>query len=59
MTDGDKLAAWLREAAYEIQNAHAGLDNANIPRTAEDGASYTLAARIALLRRFTHDIHTP
>lgn len=54
MRDGDKLAAWLREAADEIDKAHAILDAHDIPRglprnLGGDGKTEcTLAARIAM-----------
>jgi predicted subunit of tRNA(5-methylaminomethyl-2-thiouridylate) methyltransferase len=34
--DGDKLTAWLREAADEIDKAHAVLDQAKVPRSISD-----------------------
>lgn len=46
--DAEKLIAWLREGAYELQNAHRVLDDAGVPRRNAE-AEYTLAARIALL----------
>jgi hypothetical protein len=48
--DGDKLAAWLREAADELDKAHALLDDLGVPRsTPGSDVECTLAARIALL----------
>jgi hypothetical protein len=50
MRDGDILAAWLREAADEIDKAHAYLDAIGVPRRVPGSANEcTLAARIALL----------
>lgn len=52
--DGDKLTAWLREGADEIDKAHAYLDAVGVPRALSpehggDGTTEcTLAARIAL-----------
>lgn len=43
MTD---LAAHLREAADELDRAHTVLDHLHVPREADDGIPYTLAARI-------------
>jgi hypothetical protein len=49
MRDGDKLTAWLREAADEIDKAHAILDEAGMPRRLPGSdVECTLAARIAL-----------
>lgn len=50
MNDGDTLVAWLREAADELEKAHAILDGYGVPRTLnqDDGVECTLAARIAL-----------
>lgn len=47
LDDADKLIAWLREAAFELENAHRVLDGEDVPRRGE--VPYTLAARIALL----------
>ena len=54
MSDGDKLVAWLREAADELENAHALLDAYKTPRKLPAGlggdgtTECTLAARISL-----------
>lgn len=49
MRDSDKLSAWLREAADEIDAAHVLLDAHRVERTvSEDGTECTLAARIAV-----------
>ena len=49
MADGDKMAAWLREAADELDKAHAYLDANEVPRSLSgDGVECTLAARIAM-----------
>lgn len=49
--DGDTLVAWLREAADELEKAHAILDHYGVPRSVPgtEPAECTLAARIALL----------
>ena len=49
--DGDVLVAWLREAANELEKAHAVLDFLKVPRSLKPGSDVecTLAARIALL----------
>ena len=45
--DSDKLTAWMREAADEIDKAHVILDNYEVPRSlTNDGVEMTLAARI-------------
>jgi hypothetical protein len=49
MLDHQKLPAWLREAAREIENAHRTLDELGAPRTADDGTPITLALRITVL----------
>jgi hypothetical protein len=50
MRDGDKMAAWLREAADELDTAHQLLDDLGVSRSvSDDGVDCTLAARIALL----------
>jgi hypothetical protein len=46
--DAEKLVAWVREAANELEKAHAFLDALGIPRGLSD-ADCTLAARISLL----------
>jgi hypothetical protein len=49
MRDGDKITAWLREAADELDKAHAILDAHDVPRSLPGtGVECTLAARIAL-----------
>jgi hypothetical protein len=49
MRDGDKLIAWLREGADELEKAHAVLDLADVPRSLPGSdVECTLAARIAL-----------
>lgn len=56
-SDGDKLAAWLREGADEIDKAHAVLDVAGVPRSIPGSdVECTLAARIALI---TMDAENP
>lgn len=50
--NGDKMVAWLREAADEIEKAHALLDDLKVPRGRSEGIEMTLAARISTL----HDI---
>jgi hypothetical protein len=49
--DGDKLVAWLREAADELEKAHAFLDHLGVPRSipGNEPVECTLAARISLL----------
>lgn len=48
--DSDKLVAWLREAASEIETAHALLDHLDVPDgPADDGIDGSLAARILML----------
>jgi len=49
MADAEKLIAWMREGADELEKAHLVLDMANIPRklTGTD-VEYTLSARIVL-----------
>ena len=49
MRDGDKLVAWLREAADELEKAHHILDDHGIPRSVHSDAECTLAGRIALV----------
>lgn len=49
MNDGEKLVAWVREAADELENAHHVLDTFDVPRRINPDAECTLAARIALL----------
>lgn len=50
MRDGDTLVAWVREAADEIEKAHAFLDDCGVPRSLPGTeVECTLAARIALL----------
>jgi hypothetical protein len=45
--DGDTVVAWMREGAYEIENAHRVLDAAGFPRLNPDtDRPFTLAARI-------------
>lgn len=53
MTDGDKLVAWLREAANEIEKAHASLDLIGVPRRTSKMSKIdmTLSARIVWLAR--------
>ena len=52
MRDGDKLSAWLREAARELDTAHATLDNLGVPRSIPGSVvECSLAARITLLAR--------
>lgn len=47
--DAETLIAWLREAADELENAHAVLDLHDVPRDlTDDGVDCTLAARIAI-----------
>lgn len=49
MADAETLVAWVREAADELEKAHAYLDEcADAPRD-RDGVQMTLAARIAWL----------
>lgn len=50
MTDAEKIVAWMREAANELEKAHKCLDVLRVPRSLP-GSSHecTLAARIALL----------
>lgn len=49
MKDAEKLVAWLREAATELEKAHRVLDDENVPREAANGVTYSLAARIVVL----------
>lgn len=54
MSDAEKLITWLREAADELEKAHAYLDHLGVPRGMDDdGIDCTLAARIALLVEVT------
>jgi hypothetical protein len=47
--DGDVFIAWVREAADELEKAHAILDEAGAPRSIPGSdTECTLAARIAL-----------
>lgn len=47
--DKDKLIAWLREGADELENAHRTLDRYEVPLSVEGtSVECTLAARIAL-----------
>lgn len=48
--DGDRMVAWVREAADELEKAHAFLDAHGVPRALnpDDAVECTLAARIAL-----------
>ena len=47
--DGDKLVAWLREGADELEKAHRTLDNYGVPRSRPGSdCECTLAARISL-----------
>ncbi len=49
MNDGDKLVAWLREGADELEKAHRLLDAYSVPRCLPGTeVECTLAARIAL-----------
>lgn len=45
--DKEKLPAWLREAAMELEKAHGVLDEAGVPDAADDGTPISLALRIA------------
>lgn len=48
--DAEKLIAWVREAAYELENAHRVLDDEGIPREEfRSRAALTLAGRIHVL----------
>jgi hypothetical protein len=48
--DAEKLVAWVREAADELEKAHAILDEVGVPRVREEsGNEMTLAARIYTL----------
>jgi hypothetical protein len=48
--DAERLVAWLREAADELEKAHRILDEADVPRVREEsGNPMTLAARIYTL----------
>jgi hypothetical protein len=47
--DSDRLVAWLREGAHELENAHRVLDECPVPRVAVDGKALSLAGRIAWL----------
>jgi hypothetical protein len=50
MNDAEKLVAWLREAADELEKAHAFLDALGVPRQMPGtDVDCTLAARIGLL----------
>lgn len=49
-SDGSRLVAWLREAADELENAHAVLDGDDVPRiNPSTGRAFTLVARVAFL----------
>lgn len=48
--DAELLIAWVREAADELEKAHAYLDALDVPRGFPDSdADCTLAARISIL----------
>jgi hypothetical protein len=47
--DFEKLPAWLREGADEIEKAHLILWELDVPETSPDGTPLTLPARILLL----------
>jgi hypothetical protein len=47
--DAELLVAWVREAANELELAHALLDEAGVPRGREEGVAMTLATRIFTL----------
>lgn len=48
MNDAEKLVAWLREGADELEKAHAVLDDEGVPRSLPGSdVECTLAARIA------------
>jgi hypothetical protein len=47
--DAERLVAWVREAADELEKAHGLLDEAGVPRCREEGVAMTLAARIYTL----------
>lgn len=51
MGDAEKLVAWLREGANELELAHALLDEYGVPRgrPKSEGIEMTLAARIYYL----------
>lgn len=54
--DGDTLTAWLREAADEIDKAHAILDALGTPRSLPGSdVECSLAARVALLAEMGQD----
>jgi len=55
MGDAEKLIAWIREAANELEKAHALLDEAGVPRSREEGVDMTLAARIYTLIEMFRD----
>ena len=50
MRDAEKLVAWVREAADELEKAHAFLDAHDVPRSVpgHEPTECTLAARIAV-----------
>lgn len=53
MKDAEKLVAWLREGADELEKAHLILDDAGVPRKLvgndpNDPTECTLAARISM-----------
>lgn len=54
LTDAEKMVAWVREAADELENAHAMLDVLGAPAKSKDGTPYSLAARIARLGGIPH-----
>lgn len=47
--DAEKMIAWLREAADELEKAHKLLDDCGVPRVLRDEVPMTLAARIAVM----------
>lgn len=50
MKDAELLVAWVREAADELEKAHALLDDIRVPRgCGPENTPMTLAARIAVL----------
>ena len=48
MKDKQKLPAWLREAAAELEKAHRVLDEHGAPDAADDGTPISLALRISV-----------
>lgn len=56
MSDGEKLIAWLEEAADELRGAHVFLDYRGVPKAGPNGEGVTLAWRIGWLAESSLDV---